>query len=270
MEMIRSRNQQAAIPAVLNCLYETGDERDDVLVVDHPVIFTFERPRERMVYWPGLVRNPAHELMTAFTSLAPSEGSLADAAAAVKGGRKHFLFSTPQLVVQGRMASDGRMDLYIVTADTNPFLGAFGQMNLQMSILLELLAEAGKVHVGELTIQHQSLSLRKDVVAELLRASFDQLPEDPYANGLKPRKIDGPLNMQVLAEDGGNVMGHKSKWVRHVAIPLLAAMQAETPAEGRELAKKVKADDWRRSMIEYCDANLAVQQFAQEQAGGEE
>jgi hypothetical protein len=270
MELIRSRNQQTAMPALLNTLFE-GELREDMLVVDHPVVFTFERPRERLVFWPGIRRNPAHELHQALQSISTAEASLEKAAAAIVGGADNFLFTTPQMVVQGKMASDGRMNLTAILADTNPFTGAFGQAGLQLSILHELLANIAKKSVGELSIQQMGLVLQKQVVEQLLKGSFDNMPEDPYSKGMKPRKVDPPLDIATLIDPQIEAIGGKSKWARLVAAPLLRVAQAETAEDALELCKKIKADDWRRAMTEWCEAVMVAEKFraAQEQAAQE-
>lgn len=269
MEMIRSRNAQSAMPALLSTLFE-AEQKDGDQVVDHPVVFTFEKPRERMIYWPGIRRNPAGEMAQALQSLSQTEDALESAAEAVKSGANHFLFSTPQLMVQGRLGTKGELNLYAVIADENPFTGAFGQIGLQLSLLGEAIAKAGKMKLGELTVQHQRLRLPSNVVAQLMQGTLQGIPEDPYDNGMKPRTLELPLDLKMLIEEGEQASGYKSKWIRHVALPLLAAGRAKTPAEGKELAKKIKADDWRRSMIEWCEAAQLAEEARQESETSEE
>jgi len=272
MEMIRARSPQAAMPALLQAMYAGGDLDDDGnLTLDHPVLFTFEQPRERLIFWPWIRRNPAGELASALQPLAQAEERIPNAAGTIVKGSEHFILSTPSLLVQVRMDRASRFNMHAVASDSNPFQGAFGQLGLQLSILLELLAGAAKKNVGELTIQHQRLVLPKTVVAQLLGVEMANIVEDPYRN-IKPRKIDGPLDIANILATPEETMG-KSKWVRHVAGPLLLAGRAETAAEGMELAKKIKADDFKRSMIEWCEAVQQAEDFKAQQegsAGGEE
>lgn len=271
MEMIRARNQQAALPALLQSLYTDGEQHADQLLLDHPVVFTFERPRERLIFWPGIRRNPAGELAQALTSLQAAEPHMEQAAQAVVQGNQRFMYHNPQMVVQVRDDGAGRMDLYAILTDPNPFTGAFGGQALQLSVLLELLAQAGKRQVGELTVQHQQLQLPANVVAQLMKGSLEAMPANPYADGLKPRKIDGPLDLGDTLKHPEVTMGHRSKWVRHVAGPLLVAGKADSPQQAAELAKRIKAEDWRRAMIEWCEAAAAAEEFqkAQGDARGE-
>lgn len=258
MEMIRTRNQQQAMPALLNTLFE-GERRDENAVVDHPVVFTFEQPRERLIFWPGIRRNPAAEMAQALQSLNQTEPHLGDAAKAVLDGSENFLFHHPRLVVQVSENHAGRLNLYAVLADSNPFTGAFGQQGLQLSMLLELLANEARRQVGEMTIQHQRLTVPASVVSQLLKSTLDDPPVNPY-DRIKPRKIDGPLAIADVLGDPAATMGIKSKFVRHVIGPLLLAGRAESAAEAAELAKKIKADDWRRAMVEWCEAVTLAQE----------
>ena len=275
MEQMRSRNAQMAVAGMLQSLYAGGEHtEDDQLLLDHPVLYTFEEPRERLIFWPGIRRNPAQELSQALTSLAQAEEHMEPAAKSITDGSDGFLFSTPRLLVQAHATDAGKINLHAVVADTNPFVGAFGQIGLQMSILIELLAHAAKKQVGELTIQHQRVALPKQVVEQLLRPSIEHIPEDPYRS-IKARKIDSPLGINDLLNNPEETMG-KSMWLRHVAGPLLVAGKAETPAEAIVLAKKIKADDWRRSMTEWCEAVQQAEAFkaaqeaqAEGAAGGE-
>ena len=272
MEVIRTRNAQSGIAPMLQLFYTDAEQEGGALFIEHPVVSIFEHPRERLVFWPGLVRDPAHELLLAATSLAPSEAALPKVAPAIKAGVRQFLFSTPQLVVQARIGGNGRMNLYVVLADANPFTGAFGQVGLQMSILLEMLAAEARVQVGEMAVQHQGLLLPTEVVERLLRLSVDDRPEDPYQTGaFKARKIDGPLNLAALVDPEHNAMGHKSKWIRHVAMPLIEAGKCETPQEALKLAANIKADDWRQALTDWCQATIEAEAFrkAQEKTDGQ-
>lgn len=273
IQIIPGRNFQSLMVPMLQSLHTAAEEEGEDLVFHDPVIFTVHRPTERLVFFPGFRRNPAQELGQAFASLAQAEGSIEDAAKAVTDGGGHFLFSTPQLVVRGSVGGDGRFNLTAVLADTNPFQGVLGQMGLQMSILHELMAQAAHKHVGTLTIQQMGLRVPLSVVTQLMRAALDQHPEDPYEAGLKPRKLDGPLQMKMAVEEGPSASGYSSKWVRHVALPLLATLKAEDLDEARKLAEGIKADDWRRSCLEWLDAMGQAQAYqkmmeAKQQAEG--
>jgi len=261
MEMTRSRNAQRAVPAMLQALY-TGEQDGDDLLLDYPVLYTFEEPRERLVFWPGIRRNPAAEIQQALHSLQQAEEHLPSAAENILKGNEGFLFSTPQLLVQAKLRGN-QVNLHAVVSDTNPFVGAFGQIGLQMSILLEMLAHYAKKNVGEMTIQHQSVRLPKDVVEQLLAPTYADIPEDPYRK-IKPRKIDIPLGIADLLNNPEETMG-KNKWIRHVGGPLIRAGKAETAAEAQELAKQIKADDIKRSMIEWCEAVQQAEEFKAQQ-----
>ena len=80
--------------------------------------------------------------------------------------------------------------------------------------------------------------------------------QDPYERGkAKPRKLELPLEMAQFAEMGTQAIGYKSKWIRHVALPLLLAGRAaeENREGGRQLLKDIKASDWRQAMSEYIE-----------------
>ena len=270
-QIIPARNVQQALVPLLQALHTTAEDIGEDLVFTDPVVFRFRNPRERLVFFPGFRRNPAQELSQSMQSLVQAEGNIQQAADAVVAGAGHFLFSTPQLVVRGDIGTDGRFNLTAILADTNPFTGALGQIGLQMSILQELLANAAKKSVGELTIQHMGVRVPLQVVKNLMKAALDNDTSDPYDGDLKPRKIDGPLEMKMLVEEGDQATGYKSKWLRHVALPLFACLKAETVEEALELTKKIKTEDWKRSMIDWLQAVKMSQDYAaaQKEAAGD-
>ena len=270
MQLINSRNPQGSMAPFLQLMHTSAKLEGDMLILNEPVVFSWERPRERLIFFPGFRRNPAAELGQAFHSLSQAENSIVEAAEAVVGGAQHFLFSTPHLVVRGDIGHDNRFNLAAVIAETNPFAGALGQLGLQMTFLQELLATSVKRQVGGLTVQHMGIAVREEVIKNLLKSSFENSVSDPYDGGMKPRKIDGPVELKMLGEEGDNAIGYKSKWVRQVALPLLAAGHAESAEDALKLAKKIKADDWRRAMVEWSEAVILAQKYQAEQAGDDE
>ena len=255
MQVIKARSQQLAMPQLLSTLYD-GEQKDGVLVVDQPVVFTFEQPRERLLFWPGIRRNPAQELVAALAALKVAEDGIEAAVAGVAKGNHSFLFSTPVMVAGAKITGNNCLDMYGIISDPNPFTGAFGQANLQLSILQEMMAHAGKLDIGELTVQHQGLHMGTKIVEQLFQGALGgQRPADPYAADLKPRKIDMPIDVASLLDPAlRGAMGRKSKWSRLVAGPILDVGECKTPQEGLALCKKIKADDWRRATIEWCEA----------------
>jgi len=157
--VIPSRNAHSAMTPFLQMMQISGEQDGESLAINEPVIFRFERPRERLIFYPAFRRNVAQELGQALASLSQAEETLPQAAAAVLGGARHFMFSTPHMVVRGDIGFDGRFNLYAVVTEDNPFRGALGQLGLQMSLLQELMAGAVKKQVGTLTIQHMSATL---------------------------------------------------------------------------------------------------------------
>jgi hypothetical protein len=253
MQLITSRNIHGALAPLLQLMHVSAEQENDRFILREPVIFTFDRPRERLIFYPDFRRNPAHELGQALLSLSQAEASIEEAATAVISGASHFLFSTPHLVVRGDIDHGGRFNLSAVIAEKNPFAGAIGQLGLQMSILQELLANSAKKPVGILSVQHMGLEVNAEIIKGLLRGAYDGMTSDPYDGELKPRKIDSPVELKMLGEEGAKAIGYKSKWVRQVALPLLIAGKAETPEEALELTKNIKANDWRRAMIEWTE-----------------
>ncbi|MCP4896070.1 MAG: hypothetical protein GY906_03765 [bacterium] len=270
MHLIPSRNAQSAMAPFLQMMHTSAEQEGDMLILNEPVLFTFEKPRERLVFYPGYARNPASELGQACQSLAQTEGAIEDAAKAVVNGAGHFLFSTPHLVVRADVDSSGRFNMQTIVSETNPFVGALGQLALQMSILQELMAGAVKKPVGTLSFQHMNVILKDEVITHLLKLGYEEPVRDPYAEGMKVRRIDGPLQLKMLSEEGNNATGYKSKWVRHVALPLLACINTETAEEARELVKTIKAEDWRRAMSQWIEAVIMQQRYQQEQEDGQE
>lgn len=74
MDVIRVRNVHEALPEGLRYLRERGVERDTrngpVLVAPGPVTTLFERPRERVLYWPQRDANPFFHLAESLWMLA--------------------------------------------------------------------------------------------------------------------------------------------------------------------------------------------------------
>ena len=112
MQVIHSRNPQGSMTPFLQLMHTSAEqEPGGMLALNEPVVFSWERPRERLIFYPGFRRNPAQELGQAFNALSQAEASLADAAEAVVGGARHFLFSTPHLVVRGDIGNDNRFNM---------------------------------------------------------------------------------------------------------------------------------------------------------------
>lgn len=265
MELVRSRNPQSAMPELLHMLYSNGIKEDEMLIIPDPIMFTFEKPRERLIFWPEFQRNPAKELVVALTGLKDVESVITKAAQDVVDGKEHFIFVTPQLMVQASIDRADKFNMRTVVAEQNPFLGAFGHLMLQLTVLQELMANAVNKNMGTFSVMHMSLRTRADVIEKLLKSSIDSIPGDPYQNGLKIRKIDGTINMTMLLEEGARATGYRSKWVRQVALPLFMSAQGENHEDGVKLAKSIKADDWKRAQIEYLHAlKLTKEQNAKE------
>lgn len=220
----------------------------------------YEKPRERLIFWPGFVRNPARELVIALSGLKQIEDVITESAEKVVSGREHFIFSTPQLVVQANVDDYNKFNMRTVIAEPNPFSGALGHLALQLTILQELMANAVNRNMGAFSIQHMSMAVKADVVETLLKESLNGLPEDPYQNGLKYRKIDGKLNMAMLLDEGAAAQGYRSKWVRTVALPLFQSAQGDDYDASASWAKKIKSNDWKRAQVEYLDALKKAQE----------
>lgn len=256
MNQITARNGQQAMAQVLQLLHTSGELSDEgVLSFNSPVTLTYENPRERFIFWPGFRRNPAQEFYTALSSLQGAEAGIPQSAEAILGGASHFLFSTPQLVVQGQVGKDGRLNLTAVVAERNPFTGCFGQLALQLTLLQELMANSIKKNVGTFTIQHMGLDADAGVVGQLLKMSYDNPVEDPYETGkVKVRKIDNDVPIGMIIAEGDNAMGYKSKWVRGALLPLLKTGTFEDIEDIAKQTKKVKASDMRAAMEDWIDA----------------
>lgn len=249
MEVIKARNLQQAFPRVLELMYARGQRtKDEQIVYDRPCIVTMERPDERLLFWPGYKLNPAAHLMQAYQSLATAEPGIAQTAQAVLNGSGQFLFSTPVLVVQSRISKEGRFETYAIVTTDDPMVGLAGQLGLQLSILHELLANAAKKKLGSLTIQHMRLVAPEERTSQLMLNSLQEGFDDPYEAGrVKPRSLDDQLEMGEAIK---KTLGLKSKWSKHVFIPLqeLAALP-QTEARGK--TGNIKASDWRLAMEQY-------------------
>lgn len=254
MECLRSRNPQSALPALLNMLYANGVSKDGKLSLPDPATFVYEKPRERLIFWPGFHRNPAKELVAALGALRQIEDVIPKAAADVVAGREHFIFFTPQMTVQANIDSNNKFNMRTVVAESNPFHGAFGYLALQLTLLHELMANSVKIDMGTFSIQHMSISADKEVIEMLLKESLNNIPKDPYQNGVKIRKIDGNINMAMLLDEGVAAQGYRSKWVRSVALMLFHSAQCESFDAAISWAKKIKADDWKLAQITYLEA----------------
>lgn len=254
MNHIGSRNPQSAMPRLLQLMYRRGDKDGEMLIMPEPVMFTFQKPRERLIFWPGFQRNPVKELVIALTGLRQVENVISKAAQDVVDGKEHFVFVTPQLMVQANIDRAGKFNMRAVVAEQNPFLGAFGHLMLQLTILQELMANAVDKDMGAFSIMHMSLKIRADLIEKFLKESLDDIPGDPYSDGLKTRRIDGTINMSMLLDEGAKATGYRSKWVRAVALPMFLAASGEDFDESMKRAKSIKADDWKRSYIEYLYA----------------
>lgn len=254
MEMIFSRNPQGAMAPLLSFMHTAGELEGDNLVIDSPVTFVYNNPRERLIFWPQFRRNPAQELYQALGSLAEAEKAIPEAAQAILTGATHFIFSTPQLVVQAKISSSGRLDMYVIVSEENPFVGALGQLGMQLTVLQELIAGAAKKPVGYFTIQHMQLRAPAMAVGQLLKAAFDEPVLDLYETGdIKTRRIDGPLDIKVMIAEE-TPTGLRSKWARKVMLPLIACGKCEDVEEARKMAENIKAADIRRAMVEWTEA----------------
>jgi len=274
MMNITARNSQQALASFLQLMHSEADlDQKGVLRLTEPITFVFEEPRERFIFWPGFRRNPAQEFHTALQSIAQTESSLPQAAEAILADDSHFLFSTPQLVVQAKLTKAGKVDMYAIVSERNPFTGAFGQLAMQLTVLQELLCNEVKKNMGSFTIQHMGVEMHSAVVGQLLKASFDSPVADPYENGdVKARKIDSPVEIKMILEEGDKAMGYKSKWVRGVLLPLLKTGTFEDLDDIAKQIKKVKASDVRRSMEEWLLAvreSMAMQEAAKAAGQGE-
>lgn len=254
MEMT-ARNPHSALCLALMHLSEHGTKVDGNFVLSEPCAFTWEQPKERFVFWEGMSRDPGEELRQVAIGLAAAEAHIGPAGETVLQGSNQFLFSTPLLAVQGRIV-DNKLNMMAITTQTNPFIGAFGQINMQLTMLHELMAKSIRKSVGQFTIQHMGLSAPMEAVGALLEASRKQHGEDPYTEKLvKPRDLDANIELQMLATEGAGAIGYKSKWVRHVALPLLeiSEMAKERPLAALQQVNRIKASDWRASMEEWLE-----------------
>ena len=257
MQLINSRNPHSAMASFLQMMHIAAEQEGKMLHLRQPCIFTWDHPCERLIFYPGFARNPAKELRQALQSIAQTESVILPAAESVLQGARHFLFSTPQLVLQANIDGSGCFNMAAVISETNPFLGAFGQLALQMSILHELLARSIKRRIGTLSIQHMNISVPEEVIRNFLRSAYDNEIVDPYEAGtMKARKLDAPLDLQMLTSEDAQALGYKSKWVRQVALPLFSADAEETPEECLEECQRIKADDWRQAMIEWTETRI--------------
>lgn len=254
MELVRSRNPQSAMSETLNLLYRKGEKVGENLVMPEPVSFIYEKPRERLIFWPSFQRNPSRELHAALSGIRQIEKVIGDAAKEVMAGKTHFIFSNPQIVVQAHIDRSNRFHMRTVAAETNPFLGALGNAMLQLSILQELMANSIDHEMGTFTMLHMTISVKADFVEKLLKESLDGIPDDPYQHGLKTRKIDGNINIAMLLDEGARAAGYRSKWTRCVALPVFLSSQGRDFDESMKRTKDIKADDWRRLQIEYLRA----------------
>lgn len=264
MELIRTRNAQQSLSAIIPLLYSSGEESGSDLLLDAPVMFEWERPRERMTFWPSFRRNPAHELAQSLQALRTAEAAIPDAARAVLAGKHHFLFSTPAVAIQGSIGTDGRLHLRCVTTERNPMAGALGQLGFQLTMLHELIANEAKRNLGTFSILQLGIQLPVDAVRTMFLAGADVLGYDPYTSGeTKARSIDSPLDMGVLLDQGEKAIGYRSKWGRHVALPLFATQKLAMGGDwygARIAAKLIKADDYRTSMLDWLEAAQAAQE----------
>ena len=259
MEMT-ARNPHSGLCPLLEYLSREGTKQGEEYVLAEPCVLRWEQPKERLVFWDGLTRNPAEELRQVATGLALAESHAEPAAKTVLEGNGQFLFSTPLLAVQGRFTSEGRFDLTAIMSTENPFVGAFGQIGLQMAMLQEMMAKAVKKPVGCLTMQHMGIRAPMAAVAAILESSRSKVGYDPYAEkDIKPRDFDGPLELKMLSEEGTNAIGYKSKWVRKVALPLLqieALANENGPLAAMQKVGDIKASDWRAAMEEWLEFRL--------------
>jgi hypothetical protein len=248
MEVIKARNLQTAMPAILDLLYARGERKDGQLVYRQPVSVTFEKPDERLLFWPGYKLNPAKQLHQAYASLGTAEAGIPQVAQQILTGTGQFLFSTPILVMRSVISDEGRLESYAVVANSDPMVGVAGQLGLQLSILHELLALASRKRLGKLTIQHMDLSAPEERVCMLMQNSLQDRAGDPYSTGeAKPRGLDADLEMTAALSAP---LGLKSKWTRHVFVPLqeVGALVDEKPNEARKQLGRIKAGDWRLAM----------------------
>lgn len=249
MEVIKARNLQQAFPRVLELMYGRGQRtKDEMVVYDRPCAITLERPDERLLFWPGYRLSPAKALLQAYQSLATAEPGIAQTAQSVLNGSPQFLFSTPVLVVQARITSEGRFETYAILTTEDPMVGVAGQLGLQLSMLHELLANAAKKKLGSLTIQHMRLAAPEERTSQLLLNSLNDGFHDPYERGeVKPRSLDDQLEMGEAIK---KTLGLRSKWSKHVFIPL-QELDALPATEARAKLGSIKASDWRLAMERY-------------------
>jgi hypothetical protein len=257
MEIV-ARNPHSALGAFLQQLVDRGTKHEDQLVFPEPCTFAWQLPKERLIFWDGMLRDPAQELQTAAHGLAEAEAVLELSAQKILKGNRQLLFATPELAVQGQLDTNKRFRLVVALATSNPFIGAFGQYGLQISMMQELMAKSIKKPVGPMVMIHMAgVQATTLAVGGLLEEIHKRLAWDPYAEKfVKPRDLDGPLELKMLSTEGPMAMGYKSKWVRHVAVPLLEILKAQredTDIDIEKTTKRIKASDWRMAMELWSD-----------------
>lgn len=248
------RNPQIALMALREDLLGRQHE-DGVRRIREPVVVAVSRPEERVLSWPELRRDPAQELSDALVGILQAKPLVPLVAESLQRETQGFHFSANALAVHFGLDFMGFVDLTAFTSDNDLMGGAFGQLGLQLSLMLELVSREADRARGTLTIIHSSGMVDKKSCQALLPDYYSPAWQSGYVvDGNLPMPIDTEhfwSDVEMFCEVQEKAVGFKSKFARHLLLPLTLASKAEGKDEALKACESIQATDWRRAMEHY-------------------